>query len=60
MGVLPWFLSYAAGLCLMPYLPLETVHLGLIGILAVVAWAMRNRPWLFPASAGIFFHFPAR
>ncbi|MDY6847544.1 MAG: DNA internalization-related competence protein ComEC/Rec2 [Geoalkalibacter sp.] len=55
MGVLPWFLSYAAGLCLMPYLPLETVHLGLIGILAVVAWAMRNRPWLFPASAGIFF-----
>jgi len=55
MGVLPWLLSYTAGLCLMPYLPLETVHIGFFGVLAFVVWAMRNSSRLFPVSAGIFF-----
>ncbi len=39
----------------MPYLPLETVHIGLIGVLAFMAWAVRKRPRLFLVSAGGFF-----
>ncbi|WP_084211756.1 DNA internalization-related competence protein ComEC/Rec2 [Geoalkalibacter subterraneus] len=55
MGVLPWLLSYAAGLCLMPYLPLETVHIGFIGALAFVVWAVRKSRRLFSLFAGLFF-----